>query len=133
MITITTIVSLLHFILIFSGKKAIFRTIVSGEPAPTVTWGRNKGSVEDPEKYKSRYDDKTQEHVLEVRKIMKILHKKYNLVGKKLLPEPNPYAIFVNGTVINIRALKILIPNKSANRHKLFAINGHYQTFVTIM
>uniref|UniRef100_A0A3Q4BDY7 Ig-like domain-containing protein n=1 Tax=Mola mola TaxID=94237 RepID=A0A3Q4BDY7_MOLML len=48
------------------GKKAIFKTIVSGEPAPAVTWGRNNGNVEDPEKYRSRYDDKAQEHILEI-------------------------------------------------------------------
>lgn len=66
----------------FSGKKAIFKTIVSGEPAPAVTWGRNNGNVEDPEKYRSRYDDKAQEHILEVRKIMKMLHMIYNLVEK---------------------------------------------------
>lgn len=50
----------------FTGKKAIFKTMVSGEPAPTVTWGRNKGTMDDPLKYKSRYDARNQEHVLEV-------------------------------------------------------------------
>lgn len=42
--------------------------MVSGEPAPTVTWGRNKGEVDDPEKYKTRFDERTREHILEVRK-----------------------------------------------------------------
>jgi len=42
--------------------------MVNGEPAPTVTWGRNKGEVDDPEKYKTRYDERAQEHILEVRK-----------------------------------------------------------------
>lgn len=41
--------------------------MVSGEPAPAVTWGRNKGEVDDPEKYKTRYDGRAQEHILEVR------------------------------------------------------------------
>lgn len=41
--------------------------MVSGEPAPTVTWGRNKGEIDDPEKYKPRYDERTREHILEVR------------------------------------------------------------------
>lgn len=41
--------------------------MVSGEPAPAVTWGRNKGEVDDPEKYMTRYDERAQEHVLEVR------------------------------------------------------------------
>lgn len=40
--------------------------MVSGEPAPTVTWGRNKGTVDDASKYKSRYDARNQEHILEV-------------------------------------------------------------------
>lgn len=40
--------------------------MVSGEPGPTVTWGRNKGEVDDPEKYKTRYDERTREHILEV-------------------------------------------------------------------
>ncbi|XP_070850153.1 immunoglobulin-like and fibronectin type III domain-containing protein 1 [Chaetodon trifascialis] len=40
--------------------------MVSGEPAPTVTWGRNKGEVDDPEQYKSRYDERLQEHILEI-------------------------------------------------------------------
>lgn len=51
----------------FSGKKAFFKATVSGEPTPTVTWGRNKGEVDDPEKYKTRYDERTREHILEVR------------------------------------------------------------------
>ncbi|TNN27417.1 Immunoglobulin-like and fibronectin type III domain-containing protein 1 [Liparis tanakae] len=50
------------------GKKVFFKAMVSGEPAPAVTWGRNKGEVDDPEKYTTRYDERAQEHVLEVRK-----------------------------------------------------------------
>uniref|UniRef100_A0A3Q3GFV2 Immunoglobulin-like and fibronectin type III domain-containing protein 1 n=1 Tax=Labrus bergylta TaxID=56723 RepID=A0A3Q3GFV2_9LABR len=50
------------------GKKAIFKAMVNGDPAPTVTWGRNKGEVNDPEKYKTRFDERAQEHILEVRK-----------------------------------------------------------------
>uniref|UniRef100_I3KBQ2 Immunoglobulin like and fibronectin type III domain containing 1, tandem duplicate 2 n=1 Tax=Oreochromis niloticus TaxID=8128 RepID=I3KBQ2_ORENI len=48
------------------GKKAFFKVMVSGEPAPTVTWGRNKGEIDDPEKYKPRYDERTREHILEI-------------------------------------------------------------------
>ncbi|XP_044076743.1 immunoglobulin-like and fibronectin type III domain-containing protein 1 [Siniperca chuatsi] len=48
------------------GKKGIFKAMVSGEPAPTVTWGRNKGKVDDPEKYKTRFDERAQEHILEI-------------------------------------------------------------------
>uniref|UniRef100_A0A3Q3GP50 Immunoglobulin-like and fibronectin type III domain-containing protein 1 n=1 Tax=Labrus bergylta TaxID=56723 RepID=A0A3Q3GP50_9LABR len=48
------------------GKKAIFKAMVNGDPAPTVTWGRNKGEVNDPEKYKTRFDERAQEHILEM-------------------------------------------------------------------
>ncbi|XP_068449723.1 immunoglobulin-like and fibronectin type III domain-containing protein 1 [Clinocottus analis] len=48
------------------GKKGFFKALVSGEPAPAVTWGRNKGEVEDPEKYKTRYDERAQEYILEI-------------------------------------------------------------------
>lgn len=49
--------------------------MVSGEPVPTVTWGRNKGTVDEP-KYQTRYDERTQEHILEVREryLNKTLH-----------------------------------------------------------
>lgn len=40
---------------------------MSGEPAPSVRWGRNTGTVDDPVKYNSRYDKRAQEHILEVR------------------------------------------------------------------
>uniref|UniRef100_A0A3P8U4K9 Immunoglobulin like and fibronectin type III domain containing 1, tandem duplicate 2 n=1 Tax=Amphiprion percula TaxID=161767 RepID=A0A3P8U4K9_AMPPE len=43
------------------GKKAVFKAMVSGEPAPTVTWGRNKGEVEDPQTYKIKYDERARE------------------------------------------------------------------------
>ena len=56
-------------IFFFLGKKAFFKAIVNGEPAPTVTWERNKGEVTDPEKYKTRYDERAQEHILEVRQL----------------------------------------------------------------
>ncbi|XP_071398381.1 LOW QUALITY PROTEIN: immunoglobulin-like and fibronectin type III domain-containing protein 1 [Centroberyx affinis] len=48
------------------GKKAFFKAMVTGEPAPTVTWGRNKGEVADKEKYKTRYDERAREHILEI-------------------------------------------------------------------
>ncbi len=59
----------------FSGKKVFFKAMVSGEPAPSVTWGRNKCQIDDQETYKTRYDERTQEHILEVRKQhLKMLH-----------------------------------------------------------
>ncbi|XP_037639979.1 immunoglobulin-like and fibronectin type III domain-containing protein 1 [Sebastes umbrosus] len=48
------------------GKKGLFKAMVSGEPAPAVTWGRNKGEVDDPEQYKTRYDERAKEHILEI-------------------------------------------------------------------
>ncbi|KAM9760029.1 immunoglobulin-like and fibronectin type III domain-containing protein 1 [Menidia menidia] len=51
------------------GKKALFKAMASGEPAPTVTWARSKGDVDDPEKYKTRYDERAQEYILEVVKV----------------------------------------------------------------
>ncbi|KAK2861784.1 hypothetical protein Q5P01_001317 [Channa striata] len=48
------------------GKKACFKVMVTGEPAPIVTWGRSKGEVDDPEKYNTRYDELTEEHILEI-------------------------------------------------------------------
>uniref|UniRef100_UPI0037E99726 immunoglobulin-like and fibronectin type III domain-containing protein 1 n=1 Tax=Semicossyphus pulcher TaxID=241346 RepID=UPI0037E99726 len=48
------------------GKKGLFKAMVSGDPTPTVTWVRNKSEVNDPEKYKIRYDERAQEHILEL-------------------------------------------------------------------
>uniref|UniRef100_A0A3B3VDQ4 Immunoglobulin-like and fibronectin type III domain-containing protein 1 n=1 Tax=Poecilia latipinna TaxID=48699 RepID=A0A3B3VDQ4_9TELE len=48
------------------GKKAFFKAMVSGEPPPTVTWARNKGEMDDQEKYSTRYDERAREHVLEI-------------------------------------------------------------------
>ncbi|XP_068598129.1 immunoglobulin-like and fibronectin type III domain-containing protein 1 [Brachionichthys hirsutus] len=48
------------------GKKVFLKAKVSGEPVPTVTWGRNKGKVDDPRKFITRYDERAQEHILEI-------------------------------------------------------------------
>ncbi|XP_049335126.1 immunoglobulin-like and fibronectin type III domain-containing protein 1 [Astyanax mexicanus] len=48
------------------GKLAFFKAVPTGEPTPTVTWARNKGDTSDPEKYKTRFDEKTGEHILEI-------------------------------------------------------------------
>ncbi|XP_041836596.1 immunoglobulin-like and fibronectin type III domain-containing protein 1 [Melanotaenia boesemani] len=48
------------------GKKAFFKAMVNGQPEPAVTWSRNKGEMDDPENYKIRYDERTQEHILEI-------------------------------------------------------------------
>uniref|UniRef100_A0A3Q1FUT6 Immunoglobulin-like and fibronectin type III domain-containing protein 1 n=1 Tax=Acanthochromis polyacanthus TaxID=80966 RepID=A0A3Q1FUT6_9TELE len=51
------------------GKKAVFKAMVSGEPTPTVTWGRNKDKVEDPQTYKIKYDERVREHILEIHNV----------------------------------------------------------------
>uniref|UniRef100_A0A3B4YZD7 Immunoglobulin like and fibronectin type III domain containing 1, tandem duplicate 3 n=1 Tax=Stegastes partitus TaxID=144197 RepID=A0A3B4YZD7_9TELE len=47
------------------GKTAIFRAIVVGKPAPTVTWLRNNGEI-DQERYKIVFDAGTGEHQLQM-------------------------------------------------------------------
>lgn len=60
------LVVLLTFVVLL-GKKAFFKTLVTGVPQPTVTWGRNKGEIDDQEKYKIRFDERSKEYILEVR------------------------------------------------------------------
>lgn len=42
--------------------------MVSGAPPPVVTWERTRGEMNDPNMYKTRYDARGREHILEVRK-----------------------------------------------------------------
>ncbi|XP_077428646.1 immunoglobulin-like and fibronectin type III domain-containing protein 1 [Vanacampus margaritifer] len=51
---------------VHEGRRAFFKAIVTGEPVPSVTWGRNKGNINDAEKYRIRYDEKAKEHILEI-------------------------------------------------------------------
>uniref|UniRef100_A0AAV2M6X4 Immunoglobulin-like and fibronectin type III domain-containing protein 1 n=1 Tax=Knipowitschia caucasica TaxID=637954 RepID=A0AAV2M6X4_KNICA len=48
------------------GKKAVFKAMVSGVPAPKVIWTRNKDDMNDAEKYKVRLDERSKEYILEV-------------------------------------------------------------------
>uniref|UniRef100_A0A8C7EYV2 Immunoglobulin like and fibronectin type III domain containing 1, tandem duplicate 2 n=1 Tax=Oncorhynchus kisutch TaxID=8019 RepID=A0A8C7EYV2_ONCKI len=48
------------------GKLAFFKSMVSGVPKPNITWARNKGPLEDPVKYISRYDETMEEYFLEI-------------------------------------------------------------------
>eukprot|EP00063_Salmo_salar_P014441 XP_013989276.1 PREDICTED: immunoglobulin-like and fibronectin type III domain-containing protein 1 isoform X5 [Salmo salar] len=48
------------------GKLAFFKSMVSGVPKPNITWARNKGPLEDPVKYISRYDEIMEEYFLEM-------------------------------------------------------------------
>ncbi|XP_024915795.1 immunoglobulin-like and fibronectin type III domain-containing protein 1 isoform X3 [Cynoglossus semilaevis] len=48
------------------GKKALFKAMVSGAPPPVVTWERTRGEMNDPNMYKTRYDARGREHILEI-------------------------------------------------------------------
>ncbi|XP_063072212.1 immunoglobulin-like and fibronectin type III domain-containing protein 1 [Engraulis encrasicolus] len=47
------------------GKLAVFKAIVTGNPAPTVTWKRSNGEI-DPELCQSVYDEHSHEHQLQM-------------------------------------------------------------------
>lgn len=55
-----------------SGKLAFFKSMVSGVPKPNITWARNKGPLDDPVKYISRYDETMEEYFLEVSRSSKL-------------------------------------------------------------
>ncbi|XP_062419716.1 immunoglobulin-like and fibronectin type III domain-containing protein 1 [Pungitius pungitius] len=114
------------------GKKGCFKAMVSGEPAPAVTWGRNKGEVDDPEKYKTRYDKRTQEHILEILNVkpeqadtytcsatnefgMAVCTAALNVIGgglkKKAKEEPQDFRKMLKKTVVVTRK-KTLPPKK---------------------
>ncbi|XP_073323736.1 immunoglobulin-like and fibronectin type III domain-containing protein 1 [Pagrus major] len=52
-------------ITIQEGKLAIFRAVITGKPAPTVTWMRNNGEI-DEEKYKICFDASSGEYQLQM-------------------------------------------------------------------
>ncbi|KAM8863493.1 immunoglobulin-like and fibronectin type III domain-containing protein 1 isoform 3-T3 [Spinachia spinachia] len=51
------------------GKVAIFKVVVKGDPKPEVTWRRAKGPITDKDKFHSKYDESTGEHILEIVKV----------------------------------------------------------------
>uniref|UniRef100_A0A672ZHY1 Immunoglobulin like and fibronectin type III domain containing 1, tandem duplicate 3 n=1 Tax=Sphaeramia orbicularis TaxID=375764 RepID=A0A672ZHY1_9TELE len=51
------------------GKVAIFRSIVVGNPTPTVTWVRNNGEI-DEETYKITFDKSSGEHQLQMPSVL---------------------------------------------------------------
>lgn len=55
-----------NFNFLKTGKLAIFKAKVTGNPTPVVTWRRAKGEMNDPQKFQSKYDSTTDEHTLEV-------------------------------------------------------------------
>ncbi|XP_072558300.1 immunoglobulin-like and fibronectin type III domain-containing protein 1 isoform X2 [Paramormyrops kingsleyae] len=48
------------------GKLAFFKAVITGHPTPDVTWKRAKGDLLDPEKFRTKYDQKTGEYSLEI-------------------------------------------------------------------
>uniref|UniRef100_A0A3Q2WHX4 Immunoglobulin-like and fibronectin type III domain-containing protein 1 n=1 Tax=Haplochromis burtoni TaxID=8153 RepID=A0A3Q2WHX4_HAPBU len=48
------------------GKLAVFKAVVTGDPKPDVSWRRAKGTLSDKEKFQTKYDESTEEHILEV-------------------------------------------------------------------
>ncbi|XP_054464728.1 immunoglobulin-like and fibronectin type III domain-containing protein 1 [Anoplopoma fimbria] len=51
------------------GKVAIFKVVVIGDPKPEVSWRRAKGPISDKNKFQSKYDESTGEHMLEIIKV----------------------------------------------------------------
>ena len=49
-----------------TGKLAVFKAIVIGEPKPEVQWKRANGDISDQEKFQNKFDPVTNEHTLEV-------------------------------------------------------------------
>lgn len=49
-----------------SGKLAVFKAKVKGDPKPEVSWKRTKGLTSDKDKFLHKYDKSTGEHILEV-------------------------------------------------------------------
>ncbi|XP_056607027.1 immunoglobulin-like and fibronectin type III domain-containing protein 1 [Triplophysa dalaica] len=48
------------------GKLAVFKSIINGDPTPTVTWARNNGDVSDPERYVVSFNQASGEHQLQI-------------------------------------------------------------------
>ncbi|XP_068609779.1 immunoglobulin-like and fibronectin type III domain-containing protein 1 [Brachionichthys hirsutus] len=48
------------------GKYAVFKAVVKGDPKPEVSWRRAKGPISKKDKFKSKYDESTGEHILEI-------------------------------------------------------------------
>ncbi|XP_072308252.1 immunoglobulin-like and fibronectin type III domain-containing protein 1 [Eucyclogobius newberryi] len=85
------------------GKKAIFKATVSGMPAPTVTWTRNKCEMNDPEKYKVRLDERSKEYILEILDVQPEQSDTYKCIVTNVLGEAISTAIL---NVIPVKAKK---------------------------
>ncbi|KAM8754346.1 immunoglobulin-like and fibronectin type III domain-containing protein 1 isoform 2-T3 [Acanthopagrus schlegelii] len=51
------------------GKLAVFKATVNGDPKPEVSWKRTKGLLSNKDKFRSKYDESTGEHILEIHKV----------------------------------------------------------------
>ncbi|XP_035745631.1 immunoglobulin-like and fibronectin type III domain-containing protein 1 [Egretta garzetta] len=51
------------------GKNAIFRAVVKGVPTPDVKWTRIQGGMDDPVKYKTFFNNITNEFILQINEI----------------------------------------------------------------
>ncbi|KAL3974731.1 centrosomal protein [Sarotherodon galilaeus] len=51
------------------GKLAAFKAVVTGDPKPDVSWRRAKGTLSDKERFQTKYDESTGEHILEIHKV----------------------------------------------------------------
>ncbi|XP_034733166.1 immunoglobulin-like and fibronectin type III domain-containing protein 1 [Etheostoma cragini] len=51
------------------GQSAVFKIVVKGDPKPEVSWRRTKGPISDKNKFQSKYDESTGEHILEIIKV----------------------------------------------------------------
>ncbi|KAM9856190.1 uncharacterized protein ACBR49_002315 [Aulostomus maculatus] len=51
------------------GKVAVFKAVVKGDPKPVVSWKRTKGTLSDKDKFQSKYDKSTGEHILEIHRV----------------------------------------------------------------
>uniref|UniRef100_A0A668UGA4 Immunoglobulin like and fibronectin type III domain containing 1, tandem duplicate 2 n=1 Tax=Oreochromis aureus TaxID=47969 RepID=A0A668UGA4_OREAU len=48
---------------------ALVSAVVTGDPKPDVSWRRAKGTLSDKERFQTKYDESTGEHILEIHKV----------------------------------------------------------------
>ncbi|XP_031701472.1 immunoglobulin-like and fibronectin type III domain-containing protein 1 [Anarrhichthys ocellatus] len=51
------------------GQVASFKVVVKGDPKPEVSWRRAKGPITDKNKFQSKYDESSGEHIFEIVKV----------------------------------------------------------------
>uniref|UniRef100_A0A672J1G3 Immunoglobulin like and fibronectin type III domain containing 1, tandem duplicate 1 n=1 Tax=Salarias fasciatus TaxID=181472 RepID=A0A672J1G3_SALFA len=51
------------------GHLAVFKAVVKGDPKPEVSWKRTLGSLSNKDKYKTKYEESTGEHILEIHNV----------------------------------------------------------------